>query len=236
MKLLILLSLLGVIVVVIIVMIILLATSVGRYARYWQQQNAAPTAQNALVYVALGDSAAQSIGASSPQRGYVGLLAARLAQKYHRPVHIVNLSHTGAKIHDVLTTQMPQVAQYKPDFVTVEIGANDMAVYNPQTFEQSATELFTHLPQNAIVADLPYFGGRGQLPLFGNGRSERNVESANAILQRLVAQHGFTLAPLYQTTRAQVGRAPWHYAIDYFHPNDSSYQVWADAFWQRFQD
>ena len=31
-----------------------------------------------LLYVALGDSAAQGIGASHPDRGYVGLLADRL--------------------------------------------------------------------------------------------------------------------------------------------------------------
>ncbi|MEO5743679.1 MAG: hypothetical protein ABIQ53_03685, partial [Terracoccus sp.] len=48
---------------------------VARYGRYWAQ----PRGGNAgILYVALGDSTAQGIGASRPERGYVGLIAERL--------------------------------------------------------------------------------------------------------------------------------------------------------------
>ena len=226
----------GLLAIVIVAMVILLIVDVGRYRRYWQQQIAAPVTNNSLTYVALGDSAAQSLGATSPRRGYVGLLAARLAEQTGRPVRVINLSRTGAKLSDVLTTQLPELAQYHADVVTIEIGANDMATYQPQTFTSQVDELMSRLPRGTIMSDLPYFGGRGQLPLLGHGQSERDVESANAILAKLANKHGLTLAPLHQATQARVGRAPWHYAVDYFHPNNAGYKIWADAFWLQVRD
>ncbi len=45
---------------------------VGRARAYWSVPHGAT---GGLMYVASGDSAAQGVGASRPQRGYVGLLA-----------------------------------------------------------------------------------------------------------------------------------------------------------------
>ena len=52
-----------------------------------------------LVYVALGDSAAQGIGASTSDNGYVGLVADRLRERTGNPVLGVNLSRSGATVH-----------------------------------------------------------------------------------------------------------------------------------------
>ena len=51
-----------------------LRANLANYARYWQER---PTTGE-FVYVALGDSAAQAIGASRAERGYVGLLASHI--------------------------------------------------------------------------------------------------------------------------------------------------------------
>ena len=81
-----------------------LVRDVGRYADHWSQ----PRGQTGgLLYVALGDSAAQGIGASTPDRGYVGLLAERVRERTSRSVEVVNLSSSGARIGDVLDTQLP---------------------------------------------------------------------------------------------------------------------------------
>lgn len=88
----------GAVVLVWLVRLWRLRRSVGRYAAFWrnrqraQEADGAGDAQGGLLYVALGDSAAQGIGASRPDRGYVGLLAAALEQAGGRPVQLVNLS------------------------------------------------------------------------------------------------------------------------------------------------
>jgi len=66
---------------------------VDRDRDYWAAPKGEP---GGILYVALGDSVAQGIGASGPERGYVGLLAERLRIATGRPVLVVNLSRSGA--------------------------------------------------------------------------------------------------------------------------------------------
>ncbi|MBW3639915.1 MAG: hypothetical protein KY451_08715, partial [Actinobacteria bacterium] len=80
---------------------------VDAYASAWKQPRGEP---GGLVYVALGDSAAQGIGASSLQRGYISLVADRLAGSTGRPVQVINLSSSGARIRDVIEEQLPELA------------------------------------------------------------------------------------------------------------------------------
>jgi lysophospholipase L1-like esterase len=179
-------------------------------------------AHGELLYVALGDSAAQGIGASEPARGYVGILAERIAHRSGLTVRTVNLSVSGATVTQAVGYQLPRLAELRPDIVTVSIGANDIASWDARTFETGLTTVFDALPPHAIVADLPYF----YLP--GN---ERKVAEANAIVQRLAARRGLTVAPLHASTkRPGILGALTLFAGDRFHPNDRGYEVWASAF------
>ncbi len=214
---------------IVIIMIVILATSVNRYAKYWQRQTARTDLSSPLIYVAMGDSAAQGIGASSAARGYVGILAKRLNKEKNRPVHVVNLSKTGAKISDVLSTQIPQLNKLHPDIITIEIGANDIKNFNASTFEAQAKKLFEQLPKGTYISDIPYFGGRSR---WLDPKQEHNVVTANTILHQLAREHGTTLIDLHQETQKR-NQYPWSYAIDYFHPNNIGYQAWADAFWSK---
>lgn len=176
-----------------------------------------------LLYVALGDSAAQGVGASHPHHSYVGKIAAHLRHATGASVQVVNLSVSGARLREALATQVPEMRNLHPDILTVAIGANDMADFDPARFETEVRELFDALPGNAIVADVPCF-------FFGE--AEKRVRVANKILRRCAAEHGFTIAPLYARTKRQgVARVALNQvAADYFHPNNRGYQVWASAF------
>ncbi len=78
--------------------------------------------------LALAVVAAQGIGASRPSNGFVGVLGRQLAAATGQPVQVVNLSRSGARIRDVLDTQLPALAALDrtPDLVTVAIGGNDV--------------------------------------------------------------------------------------------------------------
>ncbi|MHB8274889.1 MAG: hypothetical protein ACYDC9_09005 [Dermatophilaceae bacterium] len=62
------------------------------------------------MYVTLGGSAAQGVGASSPRRGYVSLVAEQLSRSTGRPVRVINLSRSGARVRDVVDEQQPRLA------------------------------------------------------------------------------------------------------------------------------
>lgn len=186
----------------------------------WWRSRAKLTGE--LLYVALGDSAAQGIGATSPNRGYVGLLADHMRLTTGRTVRVVNLSVSGATVGLAVRDQLPRFTKLTPDLVTVAIGANDIAQWDAAAFDAEIATLFAALPAHALVADLPCF----HLP-----RNERKVAEANALLRARAAAQGLTVVPLHATTKRPGLRSiATHVANDLFHPNDRGYRVWAEAF------
>lgn len=175
-----------------------------------------------LLYVAIGDSAAQGVGASAPNRGYVGILAEYIRLATGRTLRVINLSVSGATVDLAVQDQLPRFMKLKPDVVTVAIGANDIALWDPAVFEAGIRRIFASLPPHAIVADLPCF----HLP-----HNERKVAVANRVLREVAAEHGLTVVPLHATTKRQGLRSvATQFANDMFHPNDRGYRVWAEAF------
>ncbi len=188
-----------------------------RAAAYWERPQGDP---GGLVYVALGDSVAQGVGASTPAAGYVGLLATRLREATGGPVQVVNLSVSGARVVDVLkqVEVLPRC-----DLVTLDIGGNDVRHYHPDRFAEQLSELCGVLPAGTVVADLPYFM---------HGHWERDALAAGEVVEREAALRNLTVVPVHATMAAR----GWHgmfrdYAPDFFHPNDRGHRLWAQAFW-----
>ena len=197
-----------------------LRRSVDGYQSYWSVPRGEP---GGILYVALGDSTAQGIGASAPERGYVGLIADRLRQATGRPVQVVNLSRSGARAGDVVAEQLPRLAGLSPQLVTVAVGGNDLRRYDAARWRSDVDALVAGLPAGAVVGDVPWFmhGGAGR----------RSAEAADYVADRAAAA-GLPVARLYDAMRR---RGWWSMATDFsadwFHPNDRGHRVWADAFW-----
>lgn len=190
------------------------------HSKWWRERF---SHDGALSYVALGDSAAQGIGASSPWRSYVGRIAQHVRRTTHGTLGIKNLSVSGATTHQCKITQVPRLVDYEADIVTVSIGANDIGDFNPKKFEKNIRTIYSALPKHAIVADLPFM----LLP-----ESEKRVAVANEIVRRVAGELGLAVAPLYATTRRQGYLGTYrNTAKDLFHPNDNGYKVWASAFY-----
>lgn len=187
--------------------------------RAWRHRALEP---GELLYVAIGDSAAQGVGVRDLDASYVGLLAARLHRHTGRTVRIVNLSRYGARLDDALARQLPQLAQLAPDLVTVAIGANDMVAYDADRFADEFGRLLAALPPHAIVADLPcfHFGDR-----------ELDAVRASRAIADLVRARGLAFAPLHRVTEKRRGWGSWpEFAWDQFHPSAIGYRVWESAF------
>lgn len=201
-------------------------THVADYAEHWGVR---PTSfpDGVLHYVALGDSAAQGVGASSVEASYVALVAVRLAEATGREVAVTNLSVSGAVSGDVVAHQLPQLAAlpFTPDIVTMDIGGNDVLFpgNTVETFTQSMRTILAALPAGSFVADVPWFMVPGM-----DGQSRKMA----AVVADIVGEFGHALVSLHEASRA-VGRLEYlsYTAQDLFHPNDKAYVGWADAFW-----
>ena len=198
-----------------------LRSDVDRYRQYWSTPRGEP---GGIVYVALGDSTAQGIGASRPERGYVGLIAQRLRDATRRPVLVINLSVSGARVHDVVAEQLPKLAGLTPDVITVAVGANDIRSYDITRFSAEVDALVAGLPAMAVVGDVPWFmhGGTG-----------RRSDQAADYVARVARLGNLSVAGLHDATQ----RRGWpsmitDFAADWFHPRDRGHRVWAGAFWE----
>lgn len=196
------------------------------HEQYWKTLASQPIPENALVYVALGDSTAQAIGSPDPMEGYVGQFARKLSEQTNQPVHIVNISKTGAVTKDISKTQLPKIAQYNPDIVTLAIGGNDVLNDSEKKvlFDELAT-IAGQLPPRSLVADLP---------TFEHGTQRQTGLDSRAYVKELALKHNLIYVPINEATEPKFWDID-QYAIDFLHPSVKQYTIWADTFWQAYQ-
>ena len=191
---------------------------VARYAGEWTRANEAATAGAGPLWVVLGDSTAQGIGAPSWDEGYVGQLRRALDDGSPHPWRVLNLSKSGARAADVINRQLPtlEALPAPADLVTCAIGANDIVRRTPVLdLEERLRTIIRRLPERAILATLP----QG----LGTDRSER----INRMIRAEAPAAGLVVADVWAKTGP-----PWHgkLAEDRFHPGALGYADWAAAF------
>ena len=194
---------------------------IGPYARAWDEANAAALAAPGPLWVALGDSMTQAIGASAYDRGWVSQLQALLEQA-GSAYRVLNLSVYGARVDDVLNRQLPAMREVgvPPDLVTVLIGSNDMV--NRQRRRELLSnyrEMLRQLPVQTVVASP--FGN------FGLGKQ------VNSLIAEQAAERGLRVL----NNRSDSNLTSWRgkLAEDHFHPNDLGYAGLAESFFETIQ-
>jgi lysophospholipase L1-like esterase len=194
------------------------------FAEYWEQRNERALAGSGPLWVALGDSAAQGIGADHPADGYVGQAWARLTEQTGRPWRVVNLSSSGATIPDVLAEQLPRLATLPaaPTLVTCGIGTNDLLRVAPGRVRALYRDLIDAVPANTVLLDVPLPVGRCRIGRF----AVRYVARVNAMARSMADARRL---PVALVSRHFV--PPWSgkFGPDDFHPNATGYQDWARA-------
>lgn len=181
------------------------------YARIWEQRNREALASVGPLWVALGDSMAQGIGASAPEQSWVGQLARHLPG-----YRLVNLSISGGRVEDVLDRQLPALdaLDERPALVTCLIGSNDLM--NPRHREgvgDRYAKLVDLLPPGTVIGNQP-------------GTFDAALE-VNDLIDDAVLNRGLVLAELRDPrTRHWRGKL----SPDLFHPNDRGYAGIADIF------
>jgi hypothetical protein len=134
------------------------------FADHWQAHNeqVLQTAAAGPLWVVLGDSTAQGLGAPSPDGGYVGQALDALRRRSGLPWQVLNLSASGSLIRDVLHHQLPRLPA-SADLVTCGIGINDVLYSGPGKLFGDLRMLLAAVPDDTIVLDLPLPAGYGGL-------------------------------------------------------------------------
>ncbi|MGA8851338.1 MAG: SGNH/GDSL hydrolase family protein [Aeromicrobium sp.] len=179
------------------------------YAQWWVENNRRSLASGRPLWVVLGDSLSQGIGATSPDRGWVGRIAADPPARL-RDAAVLNLSFKGARILEVLRRQVPVLENLRTRhdiaLVSVVTGNNDLMSPRLAPFlEASAQLLVDALPHGTVIARQPGM--------------QRSASAFNQVLAR-AADRGIVPADFrIPHLRDFLGRL----AQDRFHPNDLGY-------------
>lgn len=192
------------------------------FARHWTSHNDQVGGLDGPLWVVLGDSTAQGLGAPTPDDGYVGQVLAALRQRTGQPWRVLNLSVSGSLTRDVTGTQLPRVPA-GADLVTCGIGVNDILYTSPGKLFADLRTLIAALPARTVLLDLPVpggcwgFVGRASVPYVN--RINRTIRQAAATRDLPVAAISAHFTP------------PWtgKFASDCFHPSQDGYRDWARA-------
>lgn len=190
------------------------ADQIEPYTDWWNAQNSRAltnSSENRCPVVAvIGDSMAIGIGATAPDRGYLGLVRDQLVADDGRPWQMINLGQWGDRIQDGIDRQIPALATIaKPDILIVCIGSNDMVWgASPRKLRKGLLDIMEAVPAPAHFCTLI-------------GTSPRAI-IANKALLRLAAEGGHDVVnPWFRWKGNQ--------ASDRFHPNDDGYVLMAKA-------
>jgi acyl-CoA thioesterase-1 len=192
------------------------------FARHWQAHNERVLGQPGPLWVVLGDSTAQGLGAPDADGGYVGQVLAHLRQRTGQPWRVLNLSVSGSLTRDVIGHQLPRLPDH-PDLVTCGIGVNDILYTSPGKLFGDLRALIAAVPDRTVLLDLPLpagcwgFLGRASVPYVT--RINRTIHQAAAARALPVAEISAHFAP------------PWtgKFASDCFHPSQAGYRDWSRA-------
>lgn len=191
------------------------------YTAWWSEQNQDALGQPGPLLVVIGDSTAIGIGASAPDRGYVGLLRDALDRRDDPPDpwRVINLAQSGARVPDGLERQLPILTQVIETFgepaVTVSlIGSNDVAWSMETTLLRNRLrELIGHLPTESLIGLVAGGSPRARL--------------ANRAIKEAAANNGHRIINPWAEPGPSTGA---RLAEDRFHPNDLGYSLMARPF------
>ncbi len=187
---------------------------IGPYAEAWMAANAHELRANGPLWVVLGDSMAQGVGASAYDKGWVGQLRAML-QAEGKEYRVVNLSISGARIDDVLETELPAMWRLglRPDLLTVLIGANNMSRSFRRRLVPDLAGLLSKLPAGTVIGDI-------------TGDFSESVR-ARELLAAEAAKRQFKIADVRYAFRPPSRPKT---SEDLYHPNDAGYAEIARVF------
>lgn len=181
------------------------------------------------TYVVMGDSTAVSQGGDY-QQGYAVQSAHYLAQRY--TLHWKNVAISGARAHDVASTQLASALIYHPDTVLIAVGANDVThLTSIASVKQSLQHTITALrtANSAVVIVLtgaPDMGSVPRLPQPLRWLAGRRTKTVNKMVVKLCQEQHVRFAPIAEETGKLFRGHPELFSEDRFHPNTAGYKTW----------
>jgi len=191
-----------------------------------------------IRYLALGDSFTIGTG-TSPEKAFPAVLAARW-RTAGQNVELLNPAVNGYTTDDLIARELPHVPIFKPTFVTLLIGANDIVRggSDDKRYRGQLRRIYQQLrddgvPGSAVVA-LPQPEWSRSPAASPYGTTEAlltRIAHFNAIMEEEAENAGARFIDLYPLMHRQA--AAEMLATDGLHPNAEAHEEWAKTLAER---
>src|SRR5689334_20790369 len=166
---------------------------VAAFADEWAASNLDARQSDGPLWVVLGDSISQGVGATTRETGYVGVMLQYLRRR--EAWRVINLSRAEAGVLDVLARQLPELvsiaANHEIALVTCIIGAEDMARRTPG-LDTALRQVIAALPTGSVIGLLPH--------------GPRAAGALNSVIREECERHAMRIAVLPPRLPGQIGR------------------------------
>lgn len=189
--------------------------------------------QKGFVYVAIGDSSVEGVGASHHTKSYPSLVFEKIKLTYPEGEYH-NLGKSGDRIKHVIENQLPQALVLKPNLVTVSIGVNDIrGRVKLSQFEKDLVYLICSLQRETdakvIITNIPDFSSLPSLPIYIRIASKILILRFNKSIEKISDNFGLTLVDIFKVSRKLCKQWRDFISNDGYHPSDAGYAIWAET-------
>ena len=186
-----------------------------------------------FVYVALGDSTAEGIGASHHSKSFPALVFEKI-KKDRKDAVFYNLGKGGAKVRDVIEKQLDRAVELKPSLVTISVGGNDLhrktkLKHFKKDYEYLLKTLSEKTDAQIIVSNIPDVSLLPSLSIFVRYFVRFLNRRLNKAINMKAKQFRCTLVDLYEGSKLHGKNHADLISQDGFHPSDRGYSLWANA-------
>lgn len=202
-----------------------------------------PAAPQPLRYLALGDSYTIGVGASNEHHNFPTLLSRKVSAATGRLVRLANPAVDGFTTDDLIRNELDHLEALGPDYVTVLIGANDIARGRSRAeYQGSLVWIYDVIaarglpPVRVAAISIPDWSAAPAAVRFGRPDQLRLViDGFNALAQAEASARGFLWVDLSELSRSRIGDDGW-LSPDGLHPGDEQYSAWAEAIWDHVRE
>ncbi len=186
-----------------------------------------------FVYVSLGDSSVEGMGASKQERTYPGIIFHAIKDTYEN-ASWHNLGKHESTTNDVIIGQLDKAIEHQPDLITLSIGVNDIRFRTSlRTFEKNLRTLLTTLKKTTkaeiVMNNIPDISLTPRVPNKLRAYVRWQVWRFNRVIEKLAKQFDIILVDVCSQTRLYARNYPEMIAPDGFHPTDFGYAIWANT-------
>jgi acyl-CoA thioesterase-1 len=186
-----------------------------------------------FVFVGIGDSTVEGVGASHPSRSYTGILFSIIKENFPKAEYH-NFGKFGASSREVISEQLDEAIKLKPDLVTISVGPNDInKKILPNVFGRNLRIIIERLQKETnakiVINNMPDFSTSTAISLAHRSISKIIISRYNKVIEKVASESDVFFIDLYTHSRVYAKHYPELIAEDNFHPSDFGYALWANT-------